>query len=60
MKKKFLTNDVKSFFVSGEKLDTCSLPRVVDKKIKYIPHVALSYLKNDTGETKHFTPATQE
>lgn len=42
------------------------VPRILDKKVKHIPYVALalrrqaSPIKNDTGKTKHYTPATQE
>ena len=36
------------------------LPSILDKKIKHIPYVGLTTEKNDTGKTKHYTPASQE
>ena len=35
-------------------------PKLFNKKNKNIDIKALTYLENDTGKTRHFTPAAQE
>jgi hypothetical protein len=35
-------------------------PKLFNNKIKKIVNKPLTYIKNDTGKTRHFTPAAQE
>jgi len=37
-----------------------NLPILFDKKSKIIKSKQLSYIKSDTGKTRHYTPAAQE
>lgn len=36
------------------------IPKIFKNKIKKIVNKPLTYIKNDTGKTRHFTPAAQE
>lgn len=47
-------------FLGKKKKEEYNTPLLLKKKSKKIVPKPLTYIKSDTGKTRHFTPAAQE
>ena len=60
----YRTNNTPPLQINKNELEICNLkdntPLLFEKKSKNIVIKPLTYIRSDTGKTRHFTPAAQE